>query len=94
MEINAADIINMLCDKLGIAVNWTGDRIDELIPKIQELITQFAAGRYAMWLTLFISFAVLTIGMILLIVFRKLFMTRPLRLFTELFSDLHSQLLR
>lgn len=73
MEINEVDIINLLCDKIGIAVNWNGDRIDELMPKIQELITQFAAGRYAMWLTLCISFAILTIGMILLIVFRKHF---------------------
>lgn len=59
MNTNALDIINLLCDKLGIAVDWTTAQINELMPKIEEGITQFANMKYYSWLATCIMMALL-----------------------------------
>lgn len=70
-SITAFDIINLLCDKLGIAVNWTIDQAESLWPRIEALLNEFATGRYYMWLTFTIIFTIICVGSILMICCRN-----------------------
>lgn len=58
-------IINLLCEKLGIAVDWTSDNV---VPKVEELITELAMARYNINHIMWIIGAVIALAGILLII--------------------------
>lgn len=45
MSNNAIDIINLLCQKFGIVIDWTDKN---LLPYIQQLFDEIAHGRYSL----------------------------------------------
>lgn len=45
MNNNAIDIINLLCQKFGIVINWTDENV---LPYIQQLFDEIAHGRYSL----------------------------------------------
>lgn len=65
MSNEIISVINALCDKLGIAVDWTSENV---MPQVQYLVDRYA--RYllvdkivwtSVWLLLFLAFAMLTV---------------------------------
>lgn len=61
----SAEIINLLCEKLGLAVEWAGENI---VPQAEELMAQLAATQCSLnrlfWIIGFIVF----VGCIALII--------------------------
>lgn len=63
----ATEIIELLCKKLGIVFEWTGE---EIWPYIQQLMNELAVGKFWFHTTLAIVFACITI--IIFIICRKI----------------------
>lgn len=53
---NIVDIINALCEKFGIALDWSAENI---LPKVKELISRFAAYRISVYSACLIIAAIL-----------------------------------
>lgn len=64
--MNAAEVIELLCGKLGIAMDWAGENI---VPEIQDLMAQLATTQYTLNHVFWIIGAVgLVLGIVLIIV--------------------------
>ena len=64
--MNAAEVIELLCGKLGIAMDWAGENI---VPEIQNLMTQLATTQYTLNHVFWIIGAVcVVLGIALLII--------------------------
>lgn len=60
------EVINLLCEKFGIAVDWAGEN---LTPYLQTIVQEITIGRTKMVATgLWISVAVVVIGIALTII--------------------------
>lgn len=67
--MNAAEVIELLCGKLGIAMDWAGENI---VPEIQDLMTQLATTQYTLNHVFWIIGAVgVVLGIVLIIVGAK-----------------------
>lgn len=64
--MNAAEVIELLCCKLGIAMDWAGENI---VPEIQDLMAQLATTQYTLNHVFWIVGAVgVVLGIVLIIV--------------------------
>lgn len=59
------EIINLLCEKLGLAVEWAGENI---VPQAEELMTQLAYAQYTLNLIFCIISIIAFVGFFVLVI--------------------------